>query len=75
MYSDGDGFRSGDHESDSSNSANSFRYLEMMNRDSITTTMEILGGVLIVVGVSAFSVPVGVIVAGVLLILAGGLAV
>lgn len=47
----------------------------MMNRDSITTAMEIAGGALVVVGVSMFSVPLGVIVAGVLLIVAGGLAV
>jgi hypothetical protein len=37
--------------------------------------MEIFGAVLVVLGVSAFSVPISVIVAGVLLIVAGGLAV
>ena len=47
----------------------------MINKTNITTAMEILGGVLVVLGVSAFSVPISVIVAGVLLIVAGGLAV
>ena len=47
----------------------------MMKKETITTLMEIVGGVLIVVGVSAFSLPISVIVAGVLLIIAGGLAV
>jgi len=47
----------------------------MINRETVTTTMEIVGGVLIVLGISVFSVPIGVIVAGVLLIVAGGLAV
>ena len=47
----------------------------MINKQNITTLMEIVGGVLVVLGVSAFSVPISVIVAGVLLIVAGGLAV
>ena len=47
----------------------------MINKTNITTAMEIVGGVLVVFGVSAFSVPISVIVAGVLLIVAGGLAV
>lgn len=47
----------------------------MINKQNVTTAMEIVGGVLIVLGVSAFSVPVSVIVAGVLLIVVGGLAV
>lgn len=47
----------------------------MIKKEMITTLMEVVGGVLIVLGVSAFSVPVSVIVAGVLLIIAGGLAV
>ena len=47
----------------------------MINKQKITTAMEIVGGVLIVLGVSAFSVPISVIVAVVLLIVAGGLAV
>lgn len=47
----------------------------MINKQNITTAMEIIGGILVVLGVSAFSVPISVIVAGVLLIVAGGLAV
>lgn len=47
----------------------------MIDKQKITTAMEIVGGVLVVLGVSAFSVPISVIVAGVLLIVAGGLAV
>jgi hypothetical protein len=47
----------------------------MINKTNITTAMEIIGAVLVVLGVSAFSVPISVIVAGVLLIVAGGLAV
>lgn len=47
----------------------------MIKKEMITTLMEVVGGVLIVLGVAAFSVPVSVIVAGVLLIIAGGLAV
>ena len=47
----------------------------MTNKETITTAMEIVGGVLIVLGISAFSVQISVIVAGVLLIVAGGLAV
>ena len=47
----------------------------MINKQKITTAMEIVGGFLVVLGVSAFSVPISVIVAGVLLIVAGGLAV
>jgi hypothetical protein len=40
----------------------------------ITTAVEIVGGVLIVVGIGCFSVPVSVIVAGVLMVIGGGLA-
>lgn len=47
----------------------------MIKKETVTSAMEIVGGVLIVLGVSAFSVPISVIVAGVLLIVAGGLAV
>ena len=47
----------------------------MIKKETITTLMEVVGGVLIVVGISAFSLPISVIVAGVLLIIAGGLAV
>jgi hypothetical protein len=44
-------------------------------KEIITTGIEIVGGVLIVVGIGCFSVPVSVIVAGVLMVVAGGLAV
>ena len=47
----------------------------MIKKETITTAMEIVGGVLVVLGVSAFSVAISGIVAGVLLIVAGGLAV
>ena len=47
----------------------------MIKKETVTSAMEIVGGILIVLGVSAFSVPISVIVAGVLLIVAGGLAV
>ena len=47
----------------------------MINKETITTAMEIVGGVLIVLGISAFSVPISVIVAGIILIIAGGFAV
>ena len=47
----------------------------MIKKETVTTAMEIVGGILIVLGVSAFNVPISVIVAGVLLIVAGGLAV
>ena len=47
----------------------------MIKKEMITTLMEVVGGVRIVLGVAEFSVPVSVIVAGVLLIIAGGLAV
>lgn len=47
----------------------------MINKETVTTAIEIVGGVLIVLGISTFSVPISVIVAGVLLIVAGGLAV
>jgi hypothetical protein len=46
----------------------------MNKREVITTGMELVGGVMIVVGISFFSVPVGVIVAGLLLVVLGGLA-
>ena len=46
----------------------------MTKREAITSVMEIVGGVLIVVGIANFSVPVGVIVAGLLLLVLGGLA-
>jgi hypothetical protein len=43
-------------------------------RRIITTALEIVGGICIVAGISSFSVPVSVIVAGVLMVIAGGLA-
>lgn len=43
-------------------------------RKWITSLLEIAGGICIVVGISSFSVPVSVIVAGVLMVVAGGLA-
>lgn len=46
----------------------------MNKREVITSTMEVIGGVLIVVGIGNFSVPVSVIVAGLLLLVIGGLA-
>jgi hypothetical protein len=46
----------------------------MNKREVITSAMEAVGGVLIVVGIANFSVPVGVIVAGLLLLVLGGLA-
>jgi hypothetical protein len=46
----------------------------MNKRAIITSSLEAIGGVLVVVGVATFSVPVGVMVAGALLIVLGGLA-
>lgn len=43
-------------------------------RQIITTLLELAGAVCIVAGIASFSVPVGVIVAGVLMVIAGGLA-
>ena len=47
----------------------------MINKNLVTTLMEIVGAILVVGGIATFSVPISVIVAGVLLIVAGGLAV
>ncbi len=47
---------------------------KLLNRKTVTTGIEVVGGVLVVAGVSSFSVPIGVILLGVLLILIGGLA-
>jgi len=44
-----------------------------MNRALLTTTIEIIGGLLVVAGVALWSIPGALIVAGVLLIAAGGL--
>lgn len=46
----------------------------MKLRNIITTTLEIIGAVCVVVGIASFSVPISVIVLGVLLIIGGGLA-
>jgi uncharacterized membrane protein len=46
----------------------------MKLREMITTAMEIVGAACIVICVCAFSVPIGVIVLGVLLMVGGGLA-
>lgn len=43
-------------------------------RNLITTGIELVGAALVVFGIATFSVPVSVIVAGVILILVGGLA-
>lgn len=42
-------------------------------RKLLTTTAELLGGILVVIGVGAFSVPVAIITSGVLLIVLGGI--
>jgi hypothetical protein len=46
----------------------------MNKKDLITTAIEIVGGILIVFGIGCFNIPVGVIVAGVLMVIGGGLA-
>ena len=46
----------------------------MKLREVITTAVELVGAICIVIGIAAFSVPVSVIVLGVLLIVGGGLA-
>ena len=46
----------------------------MTKKDFITSAMEICGAICIVLGIASFSVPVSVIIAGVLLIIGGGLA-
>jgi hypothetical protein len=46
----------------------------MKLREIITTTLEVIGGICIVVGIGSFSVPISVIVLGVLLVIGGGLA-
>jgi len=43
-------------------------------RQIITTLLEVAGAICIVSGIAFFSVPVSVIVAGVLMVVAGGLA-
>ena len=46
----------------------------MKLREVITTSLEVIGAICVVVGIATFSVPVSVIVLGVLLIVGGGLA-
>ena len=46
----------------------------MKLREVITTAVELIGVICIVAGICSFSVPIGVIVLGVLLIVGGGLA-
>ena len=46
---------------------------KLFSRNAATTGIEVLGGILVVAGVGSFSVPIGVILLGVLLILIGGL--
>ena len=43
----------------------------MVNKQNLTSAMEICGGILIVYGVNIFSFALSVIVAGILLIVAG----
>jgi hypothetical protein len=45
----------------------------MEMRNILTTTAEVLGGILVVLGVGAFSIPAAVITSGVLLIVLGGI--
>jgi hypothetical protein len=46
----------------------------MKLRQIITTLIEVVGGMCIVAGICSFSIPIGVIVLGVLLVIGGGLA-
>lgn len=46
----------------------------MKLREAITTAVEIIGAVCVVVGIASFNVPISVIVLGVLLIIGGGFA-
>ena len=46
----------------------------MKLREVITTVIEVIGAGCVVVGIASFSVPISVIVLGVLLIIGGGLA-
>jgi hypothetical protein len=48
--------------------------MDMKLREVITTSVEVIGGICIVVGIGSFSVPISVIVLGVLLVIGGGLA-
>lgn len=46
----------------------------MNKREVVTTAVEVIGGICIVAGICFFSIPISVIVAGVLLVIGGGLA-
>ena len=46
----------------------------MKIREVITTAVELVGALFVAAGICSFSVPIGVIVLGVLLIVGGGLA-
>ena len=46
----------------------------MKLREVITTSLEVIGAICVVAGIATFSVPIGVIVLGVLLIVGGGFA-
>ena len=46
----------------------------MKLKQIVTTLIEIVGGMCIVAGICSFSIPIGVIVLGVLLVIGGGLA-
>jgi len=45
---------------------------KLLNRKVATTALEVLGGFFVVLGIGSFSIPIGVIVLGVLLIMTGG---
>ena len=47
----------------------------MINKNLVTTAMEIIGAILVVGGIATFSVPISVIISGIILIVSGGLAV
>lgn len=44
-----------------------------LNRDTLTTALELIGSVSIVIGVSMFSIPAGFIVGGILFVTIGAL--
>jgi len=46
----------------------------MNKKEMITTAIEVFGGGLIILGIGCFNIPISVIVAGVLMVIGGGLA-
>lgn len=46
----------------------------MTKKEIVTSAIEVVGAICVVVGIGSFNVPIGVIVLGVLLIIGGGLA-